>query len=113
MRISSTESVAAAGPVLSSLKLYSEPIHRGVTSAIYIKPSSTFVYLLKMSGSNYYIGSFSAASLKITYMQAFYSCAWSAFYPRAIFKDETNYFVALNCYKDLNYHSYTDCSGNF
>jgi hypothetical protein len=56
MRISSTESEAAAGPVLSSLKLYREPVYRGVTSAIYVKPSSTFVYLLKNSGSYYYIG---------------------------------------------------------
>jgi hypothetical protein len=67
MKISSTESVAAAGPVQSSLKLYREPIHRGVTSAIYVKPSSTFVYLIKISGSTYYIGSFSTVSLKITY----------------------------------------------
>jgi hypothetical protein len=67
MNVSSTESVAAAGPVLSSLKLYRESVYRGVTSAIYIKPSSTFVYLLKLSGSNYYIGSFSTAALKITY----------------------------------------------
>jgi hypothetical protein len=65
--ISSTESVAAAGPVLSSLKLYREPVHRGDTSAIYIKPSSTFVYLIKKSGSNYYIGYFSTAELQITY----------------------------------------------
>jgi hypothetical protein len=63
MMISSTESVAAAGPVFSSLKLYREQVHFGVTSAIYVKPSSTFVYLIKKAGSNYYIGYFSTAAL--------------------------------------------------
>jgi len=55
MNVSSTESIAAAGPVLASLKLYCEPVYRGVTSAIYVKPSSTFVYLLKNLGSYYFI----------------------------------------------------------
>jgi hypothetical protein len=104
MQISSTESLAAGGPVASSLILYREPASFGATSAIYVKPSSDLVYLLKKSGSIYYIGSFSTSSLTITYKQAFYSCTSEAsFFPRAIFKDENNYFAAVNCAGYLYY----------
>jgi hypothetical protein len=58
MKISQAESGAAAGPVLSSLKLFEETVYSGVTSAIYVKPSSTLVYLLKKNGSTYYLGYF-------------------------------------------------------
>jgi hypothetical protein len=40
MKISSIESEAKDGPVLSSLRLYHETVYFGVTTAIYIKSSS-------------------------------------------------------------------------
>jgi hypothetical protein len=63
-----------------------------------VKPSSTLVYLLKKNSNVYLIASFSTAILEITYKQAFFHCDFEAGYnPRGIFKDETNYFAALNC----------------
>jgi hypothetical protein len=67
MNVSKSESIAAAGPVTSSIKLYKEPNYTGVTSAIYVKPNSTQVFLLKKPGPYYYIAQFSTTALTITY----------------------------------------------
>jgi hypothetical protein len=98
MKISSTESIAAAGPVDLSRKLFKEPILYGAISAIYVKPSSDLVYLLKKkSGPQYYITEFSTTTLAISYKKAFYTSYYSDVYsPRGIFKDENDYFAALN-----------------
>jgi hypothetical protein len=108
MKVSSTESVAAAGPVTSSIKLYKEPNYSGVTSAVYVKPSSTQVYLLKKPGSYYYIAQFSTTALTITYKVVSFHCDSDAYFPRGIFKDETNYFAALNCRYSFYYHPSRD-----
>jgi hypothetical protein len=113
MKISSTESEAATVPVLSTVQLYMESVYFGVTSAIFVKPSSDLVYLLKKSGSTYYIGHFSKTELTITYKQAFYHCDYgSGNNPRGIFKDETNFFATLNCAYNFNY-DYASASGYF
>jgi hypothetical protein len=88
MKISLTELEATTGPVLSSLKLFKESAYRGVTSAVYVKPSSTLVYMLKKNESTYYIGYFDTTSLTISYKKAFYHCDdLTGYNPRGIFKE--------------------------